>query len=800
MRPLLRLLRTSEKNLFSQENTRRHAAIRKSRAFFNEHGLVVLQEHEVLDELTDPEPWLPVIDPKGQFYHRWQALMVIVLIILSALTAYTISFYYDELMDLRSDHWLEIAHLTIDLFLLVDCGIHFNLGIIVGEKLVMDRWFIAKHYIKSGYFFIDFLSSVPLVSILRLWGSTSATSERWGRVPRLLKLLKVFRMIKVLRLLKLVRATQTVNAKTEHDNFPAGLFYRLGQLLTMLFLLTHTCACVFVLIAQIHYNDGQNWATAYYLDHGSVGLGGTSSSSSRHSFVENLRDIRKKNGFPFSRKRLYSISMYWASTTLTTVGYGDVTPVNSMEMWWCVICQFVGTLTIGYIMSHITSTVIHADRTAELIREKMLLINAYMKYRDMPDQLRARIRSHYALSWQQDSVWDESEILAELPDMLRAEVLAWNDARKLKDLSPVPAWISRLNDDAACALSQALKPERHNPQEPVVLEGKHGSMFYVIKSGQCEVVITSTLIAKRLRVRPQMHLTSLTKGEAFCEYALFLCREARHPYSVLTNSGCELFALAKRDFQILVSQFPIALSTFLDLANDTDKKVLESLRDARSLSLRKLPKYNRSQHKHSQRWPFTTTRVHQQQETTPPPTTTQKTSSSSSPQKKDFTELHVKFGEITQWSSRLLFPTSSTKQLGTSKTTSSNSSPPPSPVYHMPEIHAYPISSPKYYRSIYEDDHRISPRVIILLILAARRAIISLQKRERSLCVFATDGETASMQSSFESVIPADIATQPHRLRRASPVLFKASNYLEASSPPAGVTTTTRRRRQSYAY
>ena len=46
--------------------------------------------------------------------------------------------------------------------------------------------------------------------------------------------------------------------------------------------------------------------------------------------------------------RLYCVAMYWAFTTLTTVGYGDVLPVSRSEMAVTVIVQFAGTCILGY--------------------------------------------------------------------------------------------------------------------------------------------------------------------------------------------------------------------------------------------------------------------------------------------------------------------------------------------------------------------------------------------------------------------------------------------------------------------
>ena len=39
----------------------------------------------------------------------------------------------------------------------------------------------------------------------------------------------------------------------------------------------------------------------------------------------------------------YLSALYWAITTLTSVGYGDITPQNDWELLFCVVCMILGT-------------------------------------------------------------------------------------------------------------------------------------------------------------------------------------------------------------------------------------------------------------------------------------------------------------------------------------------------------------------------------------------------------------------------------------------------------------------------
>jgi hyperpolarization activated cyclic nucleotide-gated potassium channel 2 len=71
----------------------------------------------------------------------------------------------------------------------------------------------------------------------------------------------------------------------------------------------------------------------------------------------------------------YVISLYWAFTTMTTVGYGDVTPYTMREKVYAIFSMLIACGVFAYVVGSIETIARRSNTMAAVFKEKILHVN-----------------------------------------------------------------------------------------------------------------------------------------------------------------------------------------------------------------------------------------------------------------------------------------------------------------------------------------------------------------------------------------------------------------------------------------
>jgi len=236
----------------------------------------------------------------------------------------------------------------------------------------------------------------------------------------------------------------------------------------------------------------------------------------------------------------YLRALYWCITTLATVGYGDIVPKTNPQTVYAMVVMLIGVGVYGYVIGNVTSVIANIDLAKRHYLEKMESLAAFMRYRNIPPRLQRRLRDYYAYLWENQMVYDESSVMADLPDSLRTEVALFL-RRDFIEHTPL---FKGASHELVREMALQLRPVVFTPGDFIILVGQYGRNMYFISRGTVEIIAPDGKTV----------LDTLKDGQFFGEVALLFVQPRNA--SVRAVDYCDLYTLDKDTFDHVLAQYP----------------------------------------------------------------------------------------------------------------------------------------------------------------------------------------------------------------------------------------------------
>ena len=259
---------------------------------------------------------LPVIMPDGRFRKWWDSTQVVALFYVAVMVPIRIGFARE--MDPLSAEWF--VELVTDVYFIVDIVVNFRTAYYDEDELIVKPSLIAKQYTK-GWFCIDIVSCLPVGYVSQFIVAVQDNPDNAGGGTNI-KALKILRLLRLAKLLRLARLTKML--KRHEDQFENIMEYvKLMGALSTIFYACHLCACLWYLVGEDEHAVDTFSGASITID------GWRTRRFGDHNFTLTVQ---------------YTHAFYWALTTLSTVGYGDITPMTSQEHYLSIVCELFGCL------------------------------------------------------------------------------------------------------------------------------------------------------------------------------------------------------------------------------------------------------------------------------------------------------------------------------------------------------------------------------------------------------------------------------------------------------------------------
>ena len=236
----------------------------------------------------------------------------------------------------------------------------------------------------------------------------------------------------------------------------------------------------------------------------------------------------------------YLRALYWCVTTLTTVGYGDITPSTNTQTIYTMVVMVLGVGMYGYVIGNVANLLSNLDMARSHYLSNMERLSTFLKYRNIPIGLQKQIYDYYAYLWEHRMGYDESAVLSQLPAALQSEVSL---VLKQDYIEKIP-FLKGAYQELIRDMAFELRPVVFTPGTYVFRAGDVGRHLYFISHGQVEVIAAD---GKKI-------YNTLKDGDFFGEIALLSSRP--RTASVRTLDYCDMYSIDRDTFEKVLAHYP----------------------------------------------------------------------------------------------------------------------------------------------------------------------------------------------------------------------------------------------------
>jgi voltage-gated potassium channel Kch len=235
-------------------------------------------------------------------------------------------------------------------------------------------------------------------------------------------------------------------------------------------------------------------------------------------------------------------ALYWTVTTLTTVGYGDVTPRDSAEKLYAIGAMLVGFAFLGYLVGILASVWARRDPARLRFSENIERLATASKYALLPRSLQRRIYDYHYYVWKRRLGYDEVDFLSELPKNLRSEVSLHMKRHLLEE----GELFRGADPEFVREIAVHLRPLVLTPGDVIFHEGEDGKEMYFIARGEVEVISAR-----------EGRINALGDGSYFGEIALL--ENVPRTATVRALDYCDVYSLSRSAFEAVIGHHPDVL-------------------------------------------------------------------------------------------------------------------------------------------------------------------------------------------------------------------------------------------------
>ena len=383
-----------------------------------------------------------VLNPQESVYLRgWDLVMLMLLLYTAVITPYEVAFLESAI------NFLFFLNRFVDLLFFKDLCMQFFIAVQTSEGgWSMKHSRIAKHYLTS-WFAIDIISIIPFDVL-----GVGVGSEALGH----LQILRVVRLFRLAKLLRIFRASRILNRWEAYISISYS-WLSLTKFILVATFVSHWMACFFGLVPKLEANEEANWIQSY---------------------VDGGADVD-----PSNPADLYIASLHWSVMTITTIGYGDISPVTTAERLFTVGGMLLGASIFAFVIGSVCNIVSNMDEATNEFHQTMDALNMYMAEGGLPHDMRLRLRRYFRFCRGLQRQSHYMKLLQQMSPKLRGEVSVFINSQWVVRVPFFNGAPSTETKHFITDIALSLTVSAFAPEEYIVRVGEPTEVMHILQKG-----------------------------------------------------------------------------------------------------------------------------------------------------------------------------------------------------------------------------------------------------------------------------------------------------------------------------
>lgn len=490
-------------------------------------------------KIKDPDFPRYLIHPESKFKHIWNVCMILLLIYTALIMPFRVAF----MENVYWDAWT-LLETAMDFLFIFDILINLvsSYPTSEGQYEIRLRTIIWKY--GKSWMFLDIFASIPFALIEASEDSAKDYGGNYNDVLRLIRLPRLYRLLRVSKLLKVISGKFFEKLQDWLGiNTPKAKLY---VFVITVSVIIHVVACFWYYAAKLQGYGPESWVVSYGI-------------------------LDKGNGTK------YLCAVYWAVTTLGTIGYGDITPQNDLERLVAIFWMLFGVGFYTYTIGSLSSLISSIDSREFALTQKLHMINTFASETGISNDLRRSLRNaiKYSASATGMSWSDKIELFAELPKTLRYKIAVNMYHKAAKKIS----FLKDKDPSFIADVMSLLNPTQVKNDDLIYNEGEYADEMFFIVKGRVNLVYGDYEFVYK----------SYLKGAYFGEIEII--KKIGRLDKIKSFGMCEMLVLKKDVLNNILEKHPKEAEKFIKVANEREVRHCISKQKLREILCDKLASY-----------------------------------------------------------------------------------------------------------------------------------------------------------------------------------------------------------------